>query len=87
MYDLRTKKLSEFKVPGECWVSDWSPDGKRLLTDVRPNDGTVRVAWINADGGGNVDFVTGEDEVAYRGWLVTGWPSYLVYGRGQGPER
>ncbi len=69
VYDLRTTKLSEFKVPGECWVSDWSPDGKRLLTDVRPNDGTVRVAWINADGGGNVDFVTGEDEVAYRARL------------------
>jgi len=64
VYDLRTTKLSELKVPGECWVSDWSPDGKRLLTDVRPNDGTVRVAWINADGGGNADFVTGEDEVA-----------------------
>jgi Tol biopolymer transport system component len=69
VYNLSTKSLSDLKMPSECWVSDWSADGKRLLTDVRRDGDPVRVAWVNVDSSGSLDFVTGKDEVAARARL------------------
>jgi dipeptidyl aminopeptidase/acylaminoacyl peptidase len=60
MYDMDKKDLTELKLPAECWPSDWSADGKRLLTSL---DG--RVAWFNLDGAGEPEFITRELEVAY----------------------
>jgi Tol biopolymer transport system component len=65
VYDLATKDLVGLSVPEECWVNDWSADGKRLLTTARADGGNVRVAWVNADGSGKPEFLTPEDEVAY----------------------
>jgi Tol biopolymer transport system component len=45
-------------------VSDWSTDGKRLLTTAQS-----RVAWVNADGSGELDYITSEEEVAYSAKL------------------
>lgn len=65
VYDLATKDQVELDVPSNCWVSDWSADGKRLLTTARSLDGNPRVAWVNADGSGELDYVTSEEEVVY----------------------
>jgi Tol biopolymer transport system component len=64
VYDLRTKRLTELKLPNEWWPSDWSADGKRLLTGLRTGD-VVRVAWVNTDGTGRPEFITSEHEVSY----------------------
>jgi len=65
VYDLASTNLTHLKVPRQCWVSDWSADGKRLLTTARGDDDTIRIAWVNADETGKPEYVTSEDEVAY----------------------
>jgi Tol biopolymer transport system component len=62
MYDLNRKDLTELKLPEEWWPSDWSADGKRLLSSL---GATGRVAWVNIDGTGEPAFITRELEVAY----------------------
>jgi hypothetical protein len=65
VYDLTTKTLTELKLPMEWWPSDWSADGKRVLTSIRTDDQGRRVAWVNTDGTGEPEFITPQDEVAY----------------------
>jgi Tol biopolymer transport system component len=65
VYDPETKKMTDLKLPEGHWVSGWSKDGKRLLTDFRPDGSSARVAWVNVDGTGEPAFLTPEDEVAY----------------------
>jgi hypothetical protein len=62
MYDLNKKELTELKLPEKWWPSDWSADGKRLLTNLEE---TCRVAWVNIDGTGEPEFISRELEVAY----------------------
>ena len=64
VYDLAEKSQAELSVPSHCWVWDWSADGKRLLTTASL-DGNVRIALINTDGSGELDYITSEEEIAY----------------------
>jgi Tol biopolymer transport system component len=65
VYDLATKGLTTLRLPEEWWPSDWSADGKRLLTSQRTANGSLRVAWVRIDGTGEPEFVTPDQEVAY----------------------
>jgi Tol biopolymer transport system component len=65
VYDLGSKTSTRLKLPGKYWPSDWSADGKRVLTSLGREDGSVRVAWINVDGTGEPEFITPDREVAY----------------------
>jgi Tol biopolymer transport system component len=65
VYELEKGKLTELKLPDGHWVTGWSPDGKRLLTDARTGDGNLRIAWLNADGTGEPEFITPDEEMAY----------------------
>jgi Tol biopolymer transport system component len=65
VYELGTNRLTELKRPADWWPSDWSGDGKRLLTDIRADGVALRVAWVNSDGSGKPEFITSEHEVAY----------------------
>jgi Tol biopolymer transport system component len=69
VYDLAAKALTDLKLPAGCWVTGWSPDGKRLLATVAPGDGSSRLAWVAAGGGGEPEFLTPADEIAYDGRL------------------
>lgn len=62
---MSSKGLTELKLPSESWPSDWSADGKRVLTALRTDDAAVRVASVNTDGTGKPEFITSEQEVAY----------------------
>jgi Tol biopolymer transport system component len=62
---LTTKSVSELKLPGKWWPSDWSADGKRVLATTDTGNGAARIAWVNVDGTGDPEFVTAEDEIAY----------------------
>jgi Tol biopolymer transport system component len=64
VYDLPTKNLTEFRLSDECWPSDWSADGKRVLATLRSGD-IVRVGWVSVDSTGKPEFITSEQEVAY----------------------
>lgn len=68
VYNLATKNASEVKVPDGYWVTDWSKDGKKFLARQLKN-GATRLAWLNADGSGEPEFLTGEDEIATDGRL------------------
>jgi WD40-like Beta Propeller Repeat len=63
--DPATKALTALDLPGEHWVSGWSPDGKRFLTTARSGGRAPRVAWLNADGTGEPEYLTPAGEVAY----------------------
>src|SRR5436853_3169118 len=78
--------MAELKLPREWWPSDWSADGKRLLTT--PGD-SGRVAWVNADGTGEPEFITSELEVAYGARLSPDGRRILCRAgfRGQNDER
>ena len=65
VYDLKSKRLTTLKLPDEWWPSDWSADGKRLLTSLRTEDGRLRIAWVPIDGTGKPEFLTSDQEVAY----------------------
>ncbi len=65
VYDLKSKRLTTLKLPDEWWPSDWSADGKRLLTSLRAKDESVRIAWVRIDGTGKPEFLTSDREVAY----------------------
>jgi hypothetical protein len=69
VFDLGSKHLTRLELPDGCWPSDWSADGKRVLTSLRRDNGSVRVAWINVGGTGEPAFITSEHEVAYRAKL------------------
>ena len=69
VYDLMGKSLSEMKLPREAWITGWSADGKRLLATVSAADGNARIAWINVDGTSEPEYITSENEIAYRGQL------------------
>lgn len=64
VFDRTNGKLTELKLPREWWPSDWSADGKRLLTTP---EGTGRIAWVSSDGTGEPEFLTSELEVATGG--------------------
>jgi Tol biopolymer transport system component len=64
VYDLGSQTSTRLKLAGEYWPSDWSADGKRVLTSLVREDGSVRVAWINVDGTGEPKFLTSDREVA-----------------------
>ena len=85
VYDLTTKGLTRLKLPDEWWPSDWSGDGKRLLTSLR-SGGTVRVAWVNADGTGKPEFITSEHEVAYGARLSPDGRRILCMARPKTPD-
>src|SRR5439155_20215437 len=70
VYDLDARSLTTLKLPDEWWPSDWSADGKRLLTSLRGKDGSIRVAWVNVDGTGRPEFITSEQEIAYGAKLA-----------------
>jgi RNA polymerase sigma factor (sigma-70 family) len=61
VYDLGTKAATSLKLPDTWWPSDWSLDGKRLLTNL---GSPPRIAWVNIDGTGEPQFITSEEEVA-----------------------
>jgi Tol biopolymer transport system component len=63
VYELTTQKLTELRLRDGYWVTSWSPDGKRFLTTAF-DDNTRRIAWLNADGTGEPEFLTPEQEVA-----------------------
>ncbi len=65
VYDLGTNKVTDLNLPKVGYVTDWSPDGKRLLVSV-PIKGEVagRAAWVNADGTGELEFLTPDGEIA-----------------------
>jgi hypothetical protein len=65
VYALDTKTLMTLTLPDAWWPSDWSADGKRLLTSLRTGDGSVRVAWVSTLGTGTPQFLTTQQEVAY----------------------
>ena len=65
VYDLGSKSLTPLKLPDEWWPSDWSADGKRLLTSLRAENGSTRIAWVPSDGSGKPEFLTLDQEVAY----------------------
>jgi Tol biopolymer transport system component len=65
VFDLMTKSLTHLKLSKECWPSDWSADGKRVLTSLRMGGDGTGVAWVNTDGTGKPEFITSQDEVAY----------------------
>jgi Tol biopolymer transport system component len=65
VYELATGKLTERQLPDGHWVADWSRDGKRFLTTARLGGAAVRIAWVNADGSGEPEFLSPEGEVAY----------------------
>src|SRR5579862_3454374 len=74
IFDMQSQKFSTLKLPVQCDVNDWSADGSRILTDMLAddvgNDGRWRgIAWLNVDGSGAPEFLTGKDETATEGRL------------------
>jgi Tol biopolymer transport system component len=82
IYDLATKKLTEVKLPEACWVTDWSKDGKQWLVTAYEGIGS-RLARVNADGKGGLDYITPEGEdaaharlspdgrkILYKAWIA-----------------
>jgi Tol biopolymer transport system component len=65
VYDLDSKSLAKLNLPDEWWPSDWSADGKRVLTSLRAENGSVRVALVGIDGTGEPEFLTSDQEVVY----------------------
>ena len=65
VYDLGSKGLTKLQLPDEWWPSDWSADGKRVLTALAAENGSLRVAWVRIDGTGEPEFLTSDQEVAY----------------------
>jgi RNA polymerase sigma factor (sigma-70 family) len=61
VFDPQTKGLSELKFKQVEAITDWSRDGKRLLATVR-TDLWSRLAWLNADGSGEPEFITRKGE-------------------------
>ena len=84
VYELAPGKLSELKLPDGHWVTGWSPDGKRFLTTAHMGDGGVRIAWIRADGTGEPEFITPEDEIAYGASLSRDGQHILFLARATG---
>jgi Tol biopolymer transport system component len=65
VYDLGSNSLTKLHLPNAWWPSDWSADGKRVLTSLRAENGSSRVAWVHVDGSGAPEFLTSDQEVAY----------------------
>jgi Tol biopolymer transport system component len=65
VYDLGSKGVTKLQLPDDWWPSDWSADGKRVLTSRRTENGSVRVAWVHVDGSGEPEFLTSDQEVAH----------------------
>jgi hypothetical protein len=65
VYDLGLKSLTPLRIPDEWWPSDWSVDGKRLLTSLRAENGSTRVAWVPSDGSGKPEFLTSDQDETY----------------------
>jgi hypothetical protein len=86
VYDLDSRSLTTLKLPDEWWPSDWSADGKRLLTSLRGKDGSIRVAWVNVDGTGRPEFITCEEEIAY-GKLARITGGFCMVGPGAADDR
>lgn len=69
LHDLAAKKVTRLVLSGGEIPSDWSADGKRVLTTINAGQGTDRIAWLNVDGSGDPEFLTGEHECADGGRL------------------
>jgi Tol biopolymer transport system component len=65
VYDLGSKSSTALNLPDKWWPSDWSADGKRLLTSLRMENAGTRVAWVQIDGTGRPEFLTSDQEMAY----------------------
>ncbi len=65
IYDLDSKTLTALNLPAEWWPSDWSADGKRILTSLRSENESIRIAWVPIDGIGRPEFLTSDQEVAF----------------------
>jgi hypothetical protein len=65
VYDLGSHGLTKLHLPDAWWPSDWSADGKRVLTSIRARNASTRVAWVHVDGSGEPEFLTSDQEVAY----------------------
>ncbi len=66
VYDLKSKEFSDVSVDSGFIVTDWSPDGKRLLAY---SEESYRLAWLPLDGKGEPEFITPKDEPSYGGRL------------------
>ena len=86
VYDLNKTTHLHVNLPDGCAVRDWSLDGKRFLVDLRPTEGTVRMAWLNADGTGNPEFLSPEGEYGYGGRLSPDGKRVLYWGGPEPPE-
>jgi Tol biopolymer transport system component len=64
VYDLGSNGLVKLHLPDAWWPSDWSADGKRVLTSLRAENASWRVAWVQVDGSGEPEFLTSDQEVA-----------------------
>jgi dipeptidyl aminopeptidase/acylaminoacyl peptidase len=65
VYDLGSKRIAKLQLPDEWWPSDWSADGKSVLTNLRAENGNMRVARVHTDGTGAPEFLTSDQETAY----------------------
>jgi Tol biopolymer transport system component len=65
IFDLGTRRLTTLKLPDEWLPTDWSSDGKHLLTSLRVKNGSSRLAWVSIHGQGEPDFLTSDRAVAY----------------------
>ncbi len=64
LYDLGSTSVKRLPLSDNYWPSDWSADGKRILTSVWTGSGSFRVAWAPIDGG-EPEFLTSDKETAY----------------------
>jgi Tol biopolymer transport system component len=65
VYDRGSNGLTKLHLPDAWWPSDWSADGKRILTSLPAENASTRVAWVHVDGSGEPEFLTSDQEVAY----------------------
>ena len=63
VYDIDSKRLTNLKLSPDYWPSDWSADGKRILTSIQMGNSSVRVAWVDIDDSSMPEFLTSEQEV------------------------
>jgi dipeptidyl aminopeptidase/acylaminoacyl peptidase len=64
VYDLASKSLMKLRLHSEWAPSDWSADGKRLLTTLRTENRNRAVAWVQVDGTGKPEYLTSDQEMA-----------------------
>ena len=65
VYGLGSNSLTKLHLPDAWWPSDWSADGKCVLTSLRAENGSVRVALVGIGGTGEPEFLTSEQVLAH----------------------